>query len=90
MADDDDIEAEAEAEAGAPPADALEGVENDDEALQLDAYDLDEDGKFSVVEDARANLGIVDARLEELAEEPGLKGRLANAAHHIVDKIDND
>jgi hypothetical protein len=88
MADDDDIDPEAEV--GAPPADALEGVENDDEALQLDAYDLDEDGKFSVVEDARANLGIVDARLEELAEEPGLKGRLANAAHHIVDKIDND
>ncbi len=91
MAHDDDIDPEAEVgEPSADAPDALEGVENDDEALQLDAYDLDEDGKFSVVEDARANLGIVDARLEELAEEPGIKGRLANAAHHIVDKIDND
>ena len=88
MAHDDDIDPAADN--GEPTADALEQVENDDKAVQLDAYDLDHDGKFSVVEDARANLGIVDARLEEIAEEPGLKGRLANAAHHVVDKIDND
>ena len=87
MAHDDDIDPGAEV--GETPAAAIEQVEND-EAVRLDAYDLDDDGKISLVEDARANLGVVDARLEELADEPGLKGRLANAAHKITDKLDND
>jgi hypothetical protein len=89
MAHDDEIDPEAEV--GETPPDALERVENDDdEAVRLDAYDLDDDGKISLVEDARANLGVVDAQLEALADEPGLKGRLANAAHKITDKLDND
>ena len=61
-----------------------------DEALNLVSYDLNDDGKISPLEGARAELGLVDARLEELAEEPGIKGRLADAAHHIIDKLDND
>lgn len=88
MAHDDDNDPGAEV--GETPAAALERVENDDDAARLDAYDLDDDGKVSLVEDARASLGVVDARLEELAEEPGLKGRLANAAHKVTDKLDND
>ncbi len=87
MAHDDDIDPEAEV--GETPAEALERVEHD-EAVRLDAYDLDDDGKISLVEDARANLGVVDAQLEALADEPGLKGRLASAAHKITDKLDND
>ena len=87
MAHDDDTDPAAEV--GETPATAIEQVEND-EAVRLDAYDLDDDGKISLVEDARANLGVVDAQLEALADEPGLKGRLASAAHHIVDKLDND
>ena len=87
MADDDDIDPAAEV--GETPAAAIEQVEND-EAVRLDAYDLDDDGKISLVEDARANLGVVDAQLEALADEPGLKGRLANAAHKLTDKLDND
>ena len=87
MAHDDDIDPGAEV--GETPTAAIDQVEND-ETVRLDAYDLDDDGKISLVEDARANIGVVDARLEELAEEPGLKGRLANAAHKVTDKLDND
>jgi hypothetical protein len=61
-----------------------------DVANRLEAYDLDGDGEIGLVEDARARLGMVDARLEELAEEGGVKGKLADAAHHVVDRIDND
>ena len=64
--------------------------EETDEALDLVSYDLNDDGKISPLEGARFELGLVDARLEELAEEPGIKGRLADAAHHIIDKLDND
>ena len=87
MAHDDDIDPTAEVDE--TPATASEQDQND-EAVRLDAYDLDHDGKISLVEDARATLGVVDARLEELAEEPGLKGRLANTAHKVTDKLDND
>ncbi|MCE9621481.1 MAG: hypothetical protein K8R99_03945 [Actinomycetia bacterium] len=58
--------------------------------VELDAYDLDGDGKISMVESERARLGLVDARLEEIAEEGGIKGKLADAAHHVIDKLDND
>jgi hypothetical protein len=58
------------------------------EASRLGAYDLDGDGKISMVEDARARLGVIDADLEHAAEEGG--GKIAEAAHHIVDKFDND
>jgi hypothetical protein len=60
------------------------------EALDLETYDLDGDGKISVVEAERARLGLVDARLEEIAEEGGLKGSIAEAAHKVLDKFDND
>lgn len=64
--------------------------EPDDEANRLEAYDLDGDGKVSIVEDAKFRLGVVDAQLEQAAEEDGLTGKLADAAHQIVDKLDND
>lgn len=57
---------------------------------QLEAYDLDGDGKISLVENERARLGIVDAKLEELAEHDGVTGTVAEAAHKIVDRFDND
>lgn len=60
-----------------------------DEA-ELDAFDLDHDGTISVSEEERARLGVVDARLEQIAEEGGVKGKLADVAHKIVDKLDND
>jgi hypothetical protein len=61
-----------------------------DETREPDPYDLDENGTVSLVEAERGRLGMVDARLEELAEEPGLTGRLADAAHKVIDKLDND
>lgn len=65
---------------------------SDDEAaeLNLETFDLDHDGKVSATEDMRARLGLVDARLEEIAEEGGIKGKLAEGAHHLLDKLDND
>jgi hypothetical protein len=60
------------------------------ETSRLGAYDLDGDGKISMVEDARARLGVIDADLEHAAQEGGIKGKIAEAAHHIVDKLDND
>ncbi len=56
----------------------------------VEAQDLNEDGKVSIVEELRSDLGVVDARLESLADEGGVKGKLAKAAHEIVDKLDND
>jgi hypothetical protein len=61
-----------------------------DEELDLVSYDLNDDGKISPIEGARFELGIADARLEELAEQPGLKGKIADVAHHLLDKLDND
>ena len=61
-----------------------------EEALELDTYDLNHDGTISPVEGARATLGLVDARLEEIAEGDGVVGKIAEAAHKIVDKLDND
>lgn len=57
---------------------------------QLAAYDLDGDGKISLLENERARLGIIDARLEQIAEEGGVKGAVADAAHHVIDRLDND
>jgi hypothetical protein len=65
------------------------GADGPDEAA-LEAFDLDGDGRISVTEDARAELGIADARAEELGKEPGLKGKFGRAAHRILDKLDND
>jgi hypothetical protein len=57
---------------------------------EIEALDLDDDGKVSLVELGRAQIGIVDARMEELAEEGGVTGKLAEAAHTVLDAIDND
>jgi hypothetical protein len=62
----------------------------EEKANRLEAYDLDEDGHVGVVDDVRARLGVIDARLEEVAEEGGVKGKIADAAHHLVDRLDND
>ena len=64
--------------------------DNRDDDAELDPYDLDEDGKVSLIEAERGRLGIVDAHLEELAEQPGIKGKLAQAAHKVLDELDND
>ena len=45
---------------------------------------------MSFVEGARAQLGVVDARLEELEKKGGIKGKAAEVAHHLLDKLDND
>ena len=68
------------------------GQETFEEAMEveLETFDLDHDGKVSFVEDVRAEIGIVDARLEEIADEGGLKGKLAEGAHKVLDKLDND
>ncbi len=60
------------------------------EAAALEAFDLDGDGKVSIVEDARVRLGILDARLEEVAEGGGAAGKLAEVAHEVLDRLDND
>ena len=60
------------------------------EAAELAAFDLDGDGKISLIEAERARLGVVDARLAELSEGGGLKGSIAEAAHKVLDKFDND
>ncbi|HQV56659.1 MAG TPA: hypothetical protein PKV27_01515 [Ilumatobacteraceae bacterium] len=57
---------------------------------EIEAFDVDGDGKIGVLDEERARLGVIDARLEEIAEEGGVKGKLADAAHHILDKFDND
>jgi hypothetical protein len=66
------------------------GDEPTPDELDLETFDLDGDGKISLIEAERARLGLVDARLEEIAEEGGLKGSLAEVAHKMLDKIDND
>ena len=48
---------------------------------ELEAFDLDHDGEISVLEEERARLGVVDARLEAIAEEGGVKGKIADVAH---------
>lgn len=69
---------------------SAEAEEQANEDSALAAYDLDGDGKISAIEEARAVLGVADARLEQVAEEGGLKGKIADAAHHVVDRFDND
>ena len=69
---------------------AKTGEEPTPEQIELETFDLDGDGKISLIEAERARLGLVDARLEEIAEEGGLKGSIAEAAHKVLDKLDND
>ncbi|CAB4364242.1 MAG: hypothetical protein F2681_01290 [Actinobacteria bacterium] len=66
---------------------------SDDEALELETFDADHDGKIGLIDGYRATLGLVDAELEiaaDKAEHKGVKGHLADAAHKLVDKLDND
>lgn len=74
--------------------DSTDDLQNEStDELQLETYDLNHDGKVSPVEGYRATLGLVDARLEQIAEDAehkGVKGHLADAAHKVVDKLDND
>ncbi|NND76398.1 MAG: hypothetical protein HKN44_15475 [Ilumatobacter sp.] len=88
MSNDDSADPTPAEPAGTDPV----GATSSDEATdaQLDAYDLDGDGKISIVENERARLGLVDARLEEIAEQGGVKGKLAEAAHKVLDEFDND
>jgi hypothetical protein len=74
-----------ETEASTGPADELTAEE-----LELETFDLDGDGQISVIEAERARLGLVDARLEQLAAEGGLTGSIADVAHRIIDRLDND
>jgi hypothetical protein len=60
------------------------------EEAEVEALDLNGDGTVSVVELERARLGLIDARLEEIADEGGVKGALAEVAHKVLDKFDND
>mgnify|MGYP000473974282 CR=1 FL=1 len=75
-----------------PPAttDDAAGTPETDDELDLVSFDLNDDGKISPLEGARQEIGLVDARLEEIAKEGGVKGKLADAAHHVLDKLDND
>ena len=66
------------------------GESAEDKEIRLGAYDLDGDGKVGPIEDLRAGLGLLDAQLEGAAEEGGVKGKIADVAHHLVDRIDND
>ena len=87
MSNDETTEA-ATADTTAP--EPAEPATETDEALDLISFDLNNDGKISPLEGARQELGLVDAHLEELSHEPGLKGKLADVAHHVLDKLDND
>jgi hypothetical protein len=60
------------------------------DAAAIEAYDLDGDGEISAVEGLRAQIGIVDAELEEKAAEGGITGAIAEVAHKVLDHLDND
>ena len=66
------------------------GETAEEEASRLAAYDLNDDGHVGPIEEIRGTLGLADARLEQIADEGGIKGKVADAAHHIVDRLDND
>jgi hypothetical protein len=83
-------DADTAAETKGEADDIAEKVEGEAEEAELEAYDLDGDGRISLTENARAELGILDAAAEEAAEEPGLKGKVAKATHRLLDKLDND
>jgi len=76
------------ADQNSTPADEALAAPSDD--AEVAAFDLDGDGKISTIEAERARLGVVDARLEEIAEQGGVKGAIADALHKVVDKLDND
>jgi hypothetical protein len=79
------------------PTSSPDPVENEapldpaeDRQIELDTFDLDHNGKISLMEEGRARMGLLDARLEEAAEKGGITGKIAGVAHKITDKLDND
>lgn len=58
--------------------------------VELEVFDADHDGHIGVLDAERARLGIVDAELEQASHEGGVKGKLADLAHKVIDKLDND
>jgi hypothetical protein len=74
-----------ESETSAGPTD-----EPTPDELELETFDVDGDGKIGVIDTERNRLGLLDARLEQIAEEGGVIGSLAGAAHNLVDRLDND
>lgn len=73
-----------------PAPDEVAGDDAAEREAALDAYDLDGDGKVSNTEAARANLGVIDAGLQTMAKRGGIAGKLAAAAHRVLDRFDND
>ena len=61
-----------------------------DPHVDTETFDLDGDGKVSMAEEARARMGLLDARLEEAAEKGGITGKIAGVVHKLTDKLDND
>src|SRR4051812_22286664 len=47
-----------------------------DPLVETQTFDLDGDGKISLAEEARARMGLLDARLEEAAEKGGITGKI--------------
>ena len=68
-----------------PKIETMVGVE-----AATDALDAAGHHDLGIVAGIETALGVADARLEQVAEEGGLKGKIAEAAHHLVDKLDND
>jgi len=71
-------------------SDDASDLDGDDESDDTPINDIDGDGKVSILEAERARLGLVDARLEEIAHHGGVTGHIADAAHKLLDKFDND
>jgi carboxymethylenebutenolidase len=61
-----------------------------DPSVETETFDLDHDGKVSLIEEGRARLGLLDARLEQAAEHGGVTGKIAGVVHKLTDKLDND
>lgn len=83
MSDDDTVETTIDAE-------AVAAADTDESLDDTPINDTDGDGKVSILEAERARLGLVDARLEEIAHHGGVTGHIAEAAHKLLDKFDND
>jgi len=72
------------------PHDPATNQPHEPDEAELEAFDLDHDGHIGVLDAERARLGVLDAELEQASHEGGIKGKLADIAHKIVDKLDND
>ena len=68
-----------------PVEEAAEGVDQ----AALDAYDLDGDGRISLTENVRGELGMLDAA-PRAGRGARTEGKVARATHRLLDKLDND